>query len=374
MAKGNERERREKERKREESARLFLARNTREVSFLVGNPSMKGEIWHTAGRNGRNRDGRWDAGWILTSACVSQYPSRPKLDFRNFPESGPPPWRRFTSLSVYWPPRNPLRNFILASGKNGTPLLSPLSISACSFERFNERKGKGQVWKRASSPKAEEDVGEGLRAREQREHDPVHHPFHLRTERRRDNIGLFEDGDDDLRREGLRKRYSRILSRSSSSPPCKKRRPGTNCRTLIWKSDTGERKWAIGASLLPGGRQAFEGSPGSFSLASDRRSNVRQRESSLLLNGGPPFCTRSRETDSPRFHPVEAPPFSFPFHARAEFLPHLPLRPAWILLAIPATVPSPNSFRSPSPRSDASNWKTSNQKTSNIEPFVLPRL
>lgn len=222
------------------------------------------------------------------------------------------------------------------------------------------------------SPKAEEDVGEGLRAREQREHDPVHHPFHLRIERRRDNIGLFEDGDDDLRR--LRKRYSRILSRSSSSPPCKKRRPGTNCRTLIWKSDTGERKWAIGASLLPGGRQAFEGSPGSFSLASDRRSNVRQRESSLLLNGGPPFCTRSRETDSPRFHPVEAPPFSFPFHARAEFLPHLPLRPAWILLAIPATVPSPNSFRSPSPRSDASNWKTSNQKTSNIEPFVLPRL
>lgn len=149
MAKGNERERREKERKREESARLFLARNTREVSFLVGNPSMKGEIWHTAGRNGRNRDGRWDAGWILTSACVSQYPSRPKLDFRNFPENGPPPWRRFTSLSVYWPPRNPLRNFILASGKNGTPLLSPLSISACSFERFNERKGKGQVWKRA---------------------------------------------------------------------------------------------------------------------------------------------------------------------------------------------------------------------------------
>lgn len=40
----------EKEREREESARLFLARNTREVSFLVGNPSMKGEIWHTAGR------------------------------------------------------------------------------------------------------------------------------------------------------------------------------------------------------------------------------------------------------------------------------------------------------------------------------------
>lgn len=154
MAKGNERERREKERKREESARLFLARNTREVSFLVGNPSMKGEIWHTAGRNGRNRDGRWDAGWILTSACVSQYPSRPKLDFRNFPESGPPPWRRFTSLSVYWPPRNPLRNFILASGKNGTPLLSPLSISACSFERFNERKGKGQVWKRTSLTKS----------------------------------------------------------------------------------------------------------------------------------------------------------------------------------------------------------------------------
>lgn len=35
------------------------------------------------------------------------------------------------------------------------------------------------------SPKAEEDVGEGLRAREQREHDPVHHPFHLRTERTR---------------------------------------------------------------------------------------------------------------------------------------------------------------------------------------------
>ena len=50
---------RERERERErESARLFLARNTREVSFLVGNPSMKGEIWHTAGRNGRNRDGR----------------------------------------------------------------------------------------------------------------------------------------------------------------------------------------------------------------------------------------------------------------------------------------------------------------------------
>lgn len=31
------------------------------------------------------------------------------------------------------------------------------------------------------SPKAEEDVGEGFRAREQREHDPVHHPFHLKT-------------------------------------------------------------------------------------------------------------------------------------------------------------------------------------------------
>lgn len=52
-----ERKRKGRERERE-SARLFLARNTREVSFLVGNPSMKGEIWHTAGRNGRNRDGR----------------------------------------------------------------------------------------------------------------------------------------------------------------------------------------------------------------------------------------------------------------------------------------------------------------------------
>lgn len=372
MAKGNERERREKERKREESARLFLARNTREVSFLVGNPSMKGEIWHTAGRNGRNRDGRWDAGWILTSACVSQYPSRPKLDFRNFPESGPPPWRRFTSLSVYWPPRNPLRNFILASGKNGTPLLSPLSISACSFERFNERKGKGQVWKRAHQKLKKTSVKVSAHVNSA---NTIQYIIHFTWEQREDEtiIALIHPLVRFEKRR-LRKRYSRILSRSSSSPPCKKRRPGTNCRTLIWKSDTGERKWAIGASLLPGGRQAFEGSPGSFSLASDRRSNVRQRESSLLLNGGPPFCTRSRETDSPRFHPVEAPPFSFPFHARAEFLPHLPLRPAWILLAIPATVPSPNSFRSPSPRSDASNWKTSNQKTSNIEPFVLPRL
>lgn len=166
--------------------------------------------------------------------------------------------------------------------------------------------------------------------------------------------------------------YSRILSRSSSWPPCKKRRPGTNCRTLIWKSDTGERKWAIGASLLPGGRQAFEGSPGSFSLASDRRSIVRQRESSLLLHGRRPFCIRSRETDFPRFHPVEAPPFSFPFHARAKFSLTSPFVPPGFS-AIPATVPSPNSFRSPSARSDASNWKTSNQKhlPSNTSSFVL---
>ena len=154
MAKGNERERREKERKREESARLFLARNTREVSFLVGNPSMKGEIWHTAGRNGRNRDGRWDAGWILTSACVSQYPSRPKLDFRNFPESGPPPWRRFTSLSVYWPPRNPLQNFILPA-KTEPPFFLPSlfrPVPSRDLTRERERakfeRGLTKSWRR----------------------------------------------------------------------------------------------------------------------------------------------------------------------------------------------------------------------------------
>lgn len=75
---------------------------------------MKGEIWHTAGRNGRNRDGRWDAGWILRSACVSQYPSEIRL--WEFPGGWPP---REARLPVYRPPREIRSKFYSLPAKTG---------------------------------------------------------------------------------------------------------------------------------------------------------------------------------------------------------------------------------------------------------------
>lgn len=74
--------------KRVESASVYSRPEIhRESSFLVVIRVWRERewVWRSQGEeNSRNGDGRrWTPVRILRSACVSQYPSRPKLDFRN---------------------------------------------------------------------------------------------------------------------------------------------------------------------------------------------------------------------------------------------------------------------------------------------------
>lgn len=202
----------------------------RQLSFLVVI-----RVWRersgTAGRNTRNRDGRRDAGRILRSACkpisisaeirLSEFPvaSGPRgsprfigpgsLEFYSLPaKTGPWPTdqtKRFATpdspvyethaLSIQRTRATAISASFIAStlwinklreGRDhgGVDLSSSIWPFRYSFVASYTTvciKVRRETWPRRCSPKAEEDVGECFRAREQREHDPIHHPFHLKT-------------------------------------------------------------------------------------------------------------------------------------------------------------------------------------------------
>ena len=141
------------ERKRVESASVYSrARNTPWALLFGCNPSMKGRasgFGAATGGGGKQQKQRREDGWtpvrILRSACVSQYPSRPKLDFRNSR------WRasdhavhlgllapvspEFSSLPARtgpWPTNDQDQTHALRSSRETRSVLRPLSSRACT--------------------------------------------------------------------------------------------------------------------------------------------------------------------------------------------------------------------------------------------------